>query len=375
VRRPLQGARVAFLLLLLGVATAPDGALQAQTVTTQRDGEPLYTEPRGVRLGRFALGIALTPGTERAGFTQVTLDAWIIRSSTTPTTRDGRDLAVTREENVRNAPNGRLVARLVEGALLDEVERRGAWVRVRRPVWVASAGLRGPAARATPPAVTPTRAPATPTRTPATATLAPATTRPPATQTRAPVSTPVPRRDAAAADQDIAGTATPDARRAVVRRRMNLYRAPDSTAIGTLEAGVPVRITGRAGDWVRVEAQAWVRENAIRPSDSAILLGVSAAELRGAPEEFRGRLLRWTIQFLALQTADELRPDFLPGQRYMLARGPAPEYAFVYIVVPAARLADVERLAPLASLDVVARVVNGRSTYLANPILELVDLP
>jgi hypothetical protein len=156
---------------------------------------------------------------------------------------------------------------------------------------------------------------------------------------------------------------------------MNLFRAPDSTAIGTLEAGVPVRITGRADGWVRVEAQAWVRETEIRPSDVAILTGVSAAELRGAPEEFRGRLLRWTIQFLALQTADELRPDFTPGQRYILARGPAPEYAFVYVLVPPARLPDVERLAPLTSVDIVARVVNGRSTYLANPILELVDLP
>ena len=156
---------------------------------------------------------------------------------------------------------------------------------------------------------------------------------------------------------------------------MQLYRAPDSTAIGQLEAGTPVRITARAGGWVRVEAQAWVRENEIRPSDSGILTGLSAAELRGAPEEFKGKLLRWTIQFLALQTADELRPDFTPGQRYILARGPAPEYAFVYIVVPPDRLAEVQRLEPLASVNIVARVVNGRSTYLANPILELVELP
>ena len=156
---------------------------------------------------------------------------------------------------------------------------------------------------------------------------------------------------------------------------MQLYRAPDSTAIGQLEAGTPVRITARAAGWVRVEAQAWVRENEIRPSDSAILTGLSAAELRGAPEEFKGKLLRWTIQFLALQTADELRPDFTPGQRYILARGPAPEYAFVYVIVPPDRLVEVQRLEPLASVNIVARVVNGRSTYLANPILELVELP
>ena len=330
-RPPLQGTRAALILLFFGAAIAPLGAtLGAQTVTVARDGEPFYADVRGARLGRFAAGVAVTPGQARNGYTQATLDGWIIRSSTQPTTREGRDLSVTREENLRAAPNGRLVARLAAGVLLDEVERRGAWVRVRRTVWVATEGLRGPAARTTAPA---------------------------------------PRRDTAQS------SVPPDPRRALVRRRMNLYRAPDSTAIGTLEAGVPVRITGRAGEWVRVEAQAWVRENEIRLSDNAILTGVSAAELRGAPDEFRGRLLRWTIQFLALQTADELRPDFTPGQRYILARGPAPEYAFVYILVPQAKLVEVERLTPLTSVDIIARVVNGRSTYLANPILELVDLP
>jgi hypothetical protein len=356
-RRPLQGACAALLLVFLGVASASRTALLcAQTVTVERDGEPFFAEVRGVRLGRFAAGVALAAGPARSGFTQTTLDGWIIRSSTEATTRDGRDLATTREENLRAAPNGRLVARLVDGALMDEVERRGAWVRVRRTVWVTSGALRGPAARAAAP---------------------PAPRRDTVTATR-PAAPPAPRRDSAAsarADTPSTVPAQPDPRRAVVRRRMNLYRAPDSTAIGTLEAGVPVRITGRAGEWVRVEAQAWVRENEIRPSDSAILTGVSAAELRGAPDEFRGRLLRWTVQFLSLQTADELRPDLLPGQRYMLARGPAPEYAFVYIVVPGAKLAEVERLAPLASVAVVARVLNGRSMYLGNPILELVDLP
>jgi len=352
-RRPLQGARAALLLVLCSAALAPIGAtLSAQTATVERDGEPFFADVGGTRLGRFGPGVPVVPGQARRGFTEVQLDAWIIRASTQPTTRDNRNLAVTREENIRAAPNGRLVARVVAGTLFDELERRGAWVRVRRTVWVATSGLRLPVA-ARPAAPAPRR------------------------DTAAARPAPPQRRDTAAtARRDSAqAPASGDPSRAVVRRRMDLFRAPDSSAIGTLEAGVPVRITGHADGWVRVEAQAWVRENEIRPSDSAILTGVSAAELRGAPDEFRGRLLRWTIQFLALQTADELRPDFTPGDRYILARGPAPEYAFVYILVPRDRIAEVERIRPLASVDVVARVVNGSSAYLANPILELVDLP
>jgi hypothetical protein len=245
-----------------------------------------------------------------------------------------------------------VLAQLVQGFLVDQVEQRGQWVKVRRNVWVQTAALRGPS-------------PAPVAARPAPAAQRPETTRAPSASQQPP----------ATSQQPPATPQAVDPRRGVVRRRMQLYRAPDSTAIGQLEAGTPVRVIARAGDWVRIESQAWVRESEIRPSDAGVLTGLSAAELRGAPDEFKGKLLRWTIQFLSLQTADELRPDFEPGQRYILARGPAPEYAFVYITVPDAKMAEVQRLEPLASVTILARVVNGRSTYLANPILELVELP
>ncbi len=294
-----------------------------------REVEAVFAEPGRTRLGRLFEGAALEVGPARDAFTQVTVSGWIFRESVNGTTREGHSHVTNRDENVRAEPNGRVVARFIRGTLLDSLpERRGGWVRVRRAVWLASAAL-----------------------------------------AESSVAAP-----AAAVAESLAAAPAPDPRRGVSRRRLNLFRAPDSAAIGSVEAGLPVRITARAGPWVRVEVQGWVRESEVRLSDANILSNVSAAELRGAPEEFRGRLLRWTIQFLSLQTADELRPDFTPGQRYILARGPAPEYAFVYVVVPPGKLADVQRLTPLASVTIVARVINGRSTYLANPILELVEL-
>lgn len=316
---------------MAGVAAAQ------QPATVQRDNETFLGDPGGTRLGRVYSGALVTMGGTRSGHTEITLDGWVFRSSIEAADRDGHTLAIAHgpEENLRAAPNGRVLARLVQGCLLDEVERRGEWVHVRRTGWVASAAMSGGR----------TAAASAPGRAETTATTA----VPPAAEAA-------------------------DPRRAVARRRLQLYRAPDAAPYGVLEAGVPVRITARAGPWVRVEAQGWVRENEIRLSDSGILTGVSAAELRAQPDEFRGKLLRWTIQFIALLTADELRPDFTPGQRYILARGPAPEYAFIYVVVPAGKMDDVLRLEPLARVDVVARVVNGRSAYLANPILELVDI-
>ncbi len=339
-RRHLPAARAARFLFLIG-ALAWLQAREARTQQTTRIGgadEPIYGAIGGPRLGQVIGGTAVRAGEAQQNHTQITLEGWVFRSSLQASLRDGHTLAIKPTlENLRLAPNGHVIARLVQGFALDEVERSGAWVHVRRQVWVRTAALGGQASVAV-----------------------------------APGRSPLPRPTRASTAQEPPQSVDP--RRAIARRRIELFRAPDSTAIGSLEAGQPVRITARAGEWVRIEAQAWVRENEIRLTDSAILTGLSAAELRGAPAEFRGKLLRWTIQFLSLQTADELRPDFQPGQRYILARGPAPEYAFVYIIVPPERLADVQKLEPLASVQIVARVVNGRSQYLANPILELVEL-
>ena len=349
-RRHLPAARVARFLGFLGVlASLQAPRLRAQQpATIERADEPFYGEIGGPRLGQLTAGTAVSATSVRRSHTQITLEGWVFRSSLQSANRDGHTLAVRRApaENLRDAPNGHVLASMVHGFLVDEVERSGQWVKIRRGVWVATAAVRSGRQTAVAPAPSPSRP------------AAPAPQAPQATSVAPAANDPAPA----------------DPRRGVVRRRLQLFRAPDSSSIGTLEAGQPVRITARAGNWVRVETQAWVRENEIRPSDAGILTGLSAAELRGAPDEFKGKLLRWTIQFLSLQTADELRSDFMPGQRYILARGPSPEYAFVYILVPAAKLAEVQRLEPLASVQIIARVVNGRSAYLANPILELVEL-
>ncbi len=326
-RRPLPAAHALLPALLAGVLAASWAAPASaqQTATVRRDGQPFLTDS-GKQIGRLAAGAAVATGAVRGDQTAATVDGWIIGTSVQPTQRDGHDLIVSREENVRVVPNGRLVARLVHNALLDQVERRGAWVHVRRDGWVATRGL----------------APA-----PAAA-------------------------GGAAATADAADSA--DARVTVLRGQVRLFQAPDAPPVGMLDSGSAVRITERAGQWVRVEASGWVKAGDVRGAGADTVSAVTAADLRNAPDEWKGKVLRWKIQFIALQTADEMRPDFKPGDRYILARGPAPEYAFVYITVPADKLAAVSRLQPLDSVTVLARVVSGRSTYLANPILELVDI-
>ena len=156
-------------------------------------------------------------------------------------------------------------------------------------------------------------------------------------------------------------------------RRTVLYRAPEGPPAGTLAPSAPLRVLGRSGEWTRVELDGWVRTADLQAAPPGVLVGLSAAELRTEPQRYAGQVLRWTMQFISLQKADELRPDIPTGATYFLARGPLPERGFVYVIVPEAKHAALETVNPLATLQVTARVRTGRSRFLGNPVLDLVS--
>jgi hypothetical protein len=135
-----------------------------------------------------------------------------------------------------------------------------------------------------------------------------------------------------------------------------------------------LRVLSRTGEWARVQFEGWVKTSDLRDAPPGVLVGVSAAELRADPERYAGQVLRWTLQFIATQQADDLRPDLPPGSTYLLARGPLPEHGFVYVVVPEAQRASIETLAPLVVIRVTARVRVARSRFLGNPVVDLLSL-
>ncbi|MGE5743192.1 MAG: hypothetical protein ACM368_04625, partial [Gemmatimonadota bacterium] len=82
----------------------------------------------------------------------------------------------------------------------------------------------------------------------------------------------------------------------------------------------------------------------------------------------------WTLEIIALRTADDLRPDIPDGSAYLLARGPVPERSFIYVVVPESKRAAVDALSPLATVQATVRVRTGRSRFVGNPVVDLVSL-
>jgi hypothetical protein len=258
------------------------------------------------------------------------------------------DLLVTRSpnENLRAAPAGPLVAELALGFGLKRVPPDSGggrrWVHVTREGWVQRSTL-------------------------------------------TPIADVVATRIADPSDTDsLPGGQPPgrgggdttrvDSTRAQPMRMTTLYRAPDGPEAGTLAADTPLRVLSRNGEWTRVQFEGWVKGGELQAAPAGVQVGVTAAELRAEPQRYAGQVLRWRLEFIAIQKADDLRPDIPSGSSYVLARGPLPERGFVYVIVPDIKLPAFRALTPLVTIQITARVRNGRSRYLGNPVVDLISL-
>ena len=348
------------LLAALCLATTPVAAAQgAMRYRVNADNAWFYQEVAGRRIARLARGSVVAAGATRNDWMQITLDGWIFATSVGPSDRPDFDLLVTHapNENLRAAPAGPLIAELAQGFGLKRVVTDSAgrgvegegggerWIHVTREGWVQRSAL------VPIPDVVATRMADT--------------------------------GSAATTDSVVGGlppgrspgdTTRVDSSRAQPMRMTTLYRAPDGPETGTISADTPVRVLSRNGEWTRVQYEGWVKGGDLQVAPAGVLLGITAAELRAEPQRYAGQALRWRLEFIAIQKADELRPDIPSGASYVLARGPLPERGFVYVVVPDNKLPAFRALTPLVEMQITARVRNGRSRYLGNPVVDLISL-
>jgi hypothetical protein len=341
VSRIVHALPVALGFLLPGPPAWAQGPARYRVTN---DGEWFYQEPDGRRLARLARGAIVAGGATRGTWTQVTLEGYIFATSVGPSPRPEFDLAVTRapDENLRSSAGGALVAKLAAGFGLKKVGQDDRWVHVTRDGWVSTSAL------ALVPDVSATRT---------------------VSDSDQGSGTPGPRPGG-----DSTPAAAPSAGRAQAPRPTTLYRAPDGPEAGTVGAETPLRVLSRSGEWARVQFEGWVKTTELQDAPPGVQIGVSAAELRAEPQRYAGQVLRWTLQFIAVQKADDLRPDIPTGANYVLARGPLPERGFVYMIIPDGRLGAVQALAPLANIQVTVKVRQGRSRFLGNPVVELISL-
>ena len=334
---------VACLALSAPAAAQEDTALTAPA--------SLHKDPDGVPLVTLPAGAPVEAGRTRGSWNEATVEGWIYTNSTERTRRDGYDLVVTTDEgeNLRRSPNGPLLGRVREGTLLERVGQKGNWTRVRRNGWIPKQALRTLRARSSP--------------------------RPrPAARRAAPRRTTGATAAEAATSGPWSGPAGRWPDRVQTARETALGATPAGGTLGTLQAGTPARIVARSGDLVKVQVEGWIPADAVAVSDSAALVGVSAAEVRAEPARFVGQTLEWRLQVIAVKTADELRSEMPPGQPYLLTRGPLPEPGFVYVIIPSAQAAAFQALPPLQEVVLRVAIRAARTRFLTTPVAELVSV-
>lgn len=309
--------------------------LGAQTAEVIAEQAVFRQTADGRNLGTVMGGTPLAVTGRQGSWVEVVLEGWIWSRSVGPTQRDGFDLVVTAVggENLRDAPGGRIAARLLQGFLLEEVETRDQWVRVRRSGWMAASVLEV------------------------------ATTDRPAAASRGAVP-----GDEARPEPVVAAGRSLTAGERPVRLRI----APDGDTIGIVDPGTSLTVVERQNRWARIRVEGWVLTSELEsPEVDSMVVDVSAAALRANPDQYQGHRVRWQVQFIALERAEAVRTDFYEGEPFLLARAPNPAEGFVYLAVPPELLPDAEALLPLDEVEVLAQVRTGRSALMGVPVLDL----
>lgn len=325
----------------------------AQSTQRATAASPFHKDPRGIQLGTLVADARYRTGATQGTWIEATVEGWIWTASVTATSRDGFDLVVssTGGEVVRAAPNGAVVARLVEGTLLTRAGSQRGWTRVRRTGWVSRNALAAAPAGGSP--ATPAAAPSTPPPAPAPSPAAPAVAgAADSAQSRVPAADP------------------PATARAALRQGTEVAAGPDGAAIATLDAPAEAEIVERSRDWVKVRLEGWVRA-ADLAGQAEPPPAITGAMLRQQPDRYVGQPVTWRLHFLAVQEADELRPEMPRGQRYLLTRGPLPESGFVYLMVSREQAARLEGLRPLDEVRIEGVIRAGRTRFLPTPVVEL----
>ncbi len=330
-----RGAGLAGLALLASIVP-----VFGQTARVSVDSENFRLEPQGKVLAKVNRGTAVAVVDRQGSWREVVLSGWIWAPSVAATHRDGFDLLVSADggENLRAEPgaDARVVARLLEGLLLQKTGQQGNWIHVRRTAWIW-----GPS-------------------------LSEASGGSAASDSAG--------RGGAANDGSSAGASLPD-HLVVKGSPARLFVSPSGDTMGVARPGADLQVLERKGEWTRVRLEGWVRSSAVTPADSAASGSeITAADLRANPDQYVGRVVRWNVQFISLEKAEAVRTDFYEGEPFILARSPGASESFLYLAVPPELLPQVKALRPLQSIQVVARVRTGRSALMGAPILNLLEI-
>ena len=322
------------LCILCPLFVVPD-FVEGQSATLKTE-ENFRAEQNGALLGQLRAGMSMEVLEATDDWIQFDLEGWVWTRSLQAVDRGRFDLVVSVEgrENIRGTPNGEILGRLEQGTLLKTLERVPDWTRVRRRVWLwrRSAVLFG----------------------------------------SAPSGEPVERSSLMVLSSVVDGGewALGGSIEAPI------LNAPDGDTLAVSAPSTNLRILAREGNWARVRLEGWIwlPQGADGDAAASIRTDVTLASVAAAPDDYRGELLQWDLQFISLERAEEIRTDFYANEPFLLTRMGEGDQGFVYVAIPPERLQEAEGLSPLERIRVVGRVRTGSARLTGSPILELLSL-
>jgi len=305
---------------------------QSGTLTTE---ENFRAQQNGTLLGQLRAGMSLEVLEVTDDWLQFDLDGWVWDRSLQAVNRGRFDLVVSVEggENIRGAANGEVLGHLEQGTLLETVERVPGWIRVRRRAWVwrRSVALFG---------VDPSGGSAEPSRFTVSSSMV--------------------------ESGEWALSRSADA---------PILSAPDGDTLAISDPSASLRVLAREGSWARVRLEGWIwlPDAADGGFGTSIRTDVTLPSVVAAPDDYRGEVLQWDLQFISLERAEEIRTDFYATEPFLLTRMADGDQEFVYVAIPPERLGEAQGLTPLERIRVLGRVRTGSARLTGSPILELLS--
>ena len=326
--------RVLWLLCVLCSLFAFGEFVEGQSGTLTKE-ENFRAQQNGTLLGQLRAGMSLEVLEATDDWLQFDFDGWIWTRSLQAVNRGAFDLVVSVEggENIRGGPGGEILGHVEQGTLLETVERVAGWARVRRRAWVwrSSVALFG--------------------------------------------------TDPSGDSAGRSGFTAPSSSVGVgewaqgFSANAPVLSTPDGDTLATLASSTNLQVLAREGNWTRVRLEGWIwlPEGADEGAGVSPRTDATLASVVAAPDDYRGEVVQWDLQFISLERAEEIRTDFYETEPFLLTRMGDGYQSFVYVAIPPERLGEAQRLDPLERIRVLGRVRTGSARLTGSPILELLS--
>ena len=326
--------RVLWLLCVLCSLFAFGEFVEGQSGTLTKE-ENFRAQQNGTLLGQLRAGMSLEVLEATDDWLQFDFDGWIWTRSLQEVNRGAFDLVVSVEggENIRGGPGGEILGHVEQGTLLETVERVAGWARVRRRAWVwrSSVALFG--------------------------------------------------TDPSGDSAGRSGFTAPSSSVGVGQWAQGfsanapVLSTPDGDTLATLASSTNLQVLAREGNWTRVRLEGWIwlPEGADEGAGVSPRTDATLASVAAAPDDYRGEVVQWDLQFISLERAEEIRTDFYETEPFLLTRMGDGYQSFVYVAIPPERLGEAQRLDPLERIRVLGRVRTGSARLTGSPILELLS--